>query len=43
MIRSLEVEECARSCATLLTAEDNYTRTSAILTKSMGVKVLSVT
>ena len=42
MIRSLEVEECPRSCATFLTAEDNYTRTNAILTKCMGVEVLSV-
>jgi hypothetical protein len=25
MIRSLEVEECPRSCAMLLTVEDNYT------------------
>lgn len=39
MIRSLELEECPRSCAMLLTAEDNYMRTSAILAKSMGVKL----
>jgi hypothetical protein len=38
MIKSLEVEECPRSCATLLTQEDNYTRINAILAKS-GVEV----
>jgi hypothetical protein len=34
MIRSLELEECPGTCAVLLTAEDNYTRTGATFAKT---------